>query len=119
MVLRASNLAMRAEAIRAGMGVGLLPCYIGDCDPLLDRVTDPVPELAADYWVIVHRDLRRAACVRAVIDWIHTLFDCHREALAGFGGKRPAQAADAKEPARVSPIELDDPRSRRSVAMRG
>jgi hypothetical protein len=33
--------------------------------------------------VIVHRDLRRAACVRAVGDWIRALFDEQRDALAG------------------------------------
>jgi hypothetical protein len=42
-----------------------------------------VTELGAEYWVIVHRDLRRAACVRAVIDWIHRLFDERRDELAG------------------------------------
>lgn len=85
-VLRASNLAMRAQAIRAGVGVGLLPCYAGDWDPLLERVSDPVPELAADYWVIVHRDLRRAACVRAVINWIRRLFEQHHATLCGDAG---------------------------------
>jgi DNA-binding transcriptional LysR family regulator len=82
-VLRASDLLMRIEAVRAGVGIGLLPCYSADADPSLERVSDPVPELAADYWVIVHRDLRRAACVRAVIEWIRQLFDRHRDALAG------------------------------------
>jgi hypothetical protein len=33
--------------------------------------------------VIVHRDLRRAACVRAVSEWIRSLFDEQRDALAG------------------------------------
>ena len=82
-VLRAADLLMRLEAIRAGVGIGLLPCYAADPDPRLERVTPPVPELAADYWVIVHRDLRRAACVRAVIDWIGRLFAQHRAPLAG------------------------------------
>jgi DNA-binding transcriptional LysR family regulator len=95
-VLRASHLAMRTEAIRAGVGIGLLPCYAGDVEPLLDRVTDPVAELAADYWVIVHRDLRRAACVRAVIDWIRGIFERHRAALAGTAA-RPAAPADSDE----------------------
>lgn len=81
--LRASNMAMQAAAIRAGAGRGLLPCFIGDPDPLLERLGTPVPEIAAEYWVIVHRDLRRAACVRAVIDWIRQLFAEQREALAG------------------------------------
>ena len=81
--LRASTLALRADAVRAGIGVGLLPCYLGDPDPLLERVTPPVTELGAEYWVIVHRDLRRAACVRAVMDWIRRVFDERRDELAG------------------------------------
>jgi len=81
--LRASTLPLRAAAVRAGIGVGLLPCYAGDADPLLERIIRPVAELGAEYWVIVHRDLRRAACVRAVIDWIRRLFDERREELAG------------------------------------
>ncbi|HUC72161.1 MAG TPA: LysR family transcriptional regulator [Stellaceae bacterium] len=101
-VLRGSNLTMRAEAIRAGVGVGLLPCYAGDSDPLLERVTDPVPELTADYWVIVHRDLRHAACVRAVIDWIRGLFERHRDALAGIGAAAPPRSAAAAIPDRQS-----------------
>ena len=58
-------------------------CYVADPDPLLQRVSQLVPELAADYWVIVHRDLRRAACVRAVIDWVQALFAREGDALAG------------------------------------
>ena len=53
-------------AIRAGAGRGILPCFIADEDPLLERVSPPVPETSAEYWLIVHRDLRRAACVRAI-----------------------------------------------------
>jgi DNA-binding transcriptional LysR family regulator len=82
--LRASNMAIQYAAIRAGAGRGVLPCYLADEDALLERLTAPVPEIAAEYWVIVHRDLRRAACVRAVIDWIHTLFDRHSGSLAGL-----------------------------------
>ena len=81
--LRCSNMPMQLAAIRAGAGRGLLPCFVGDADPLLERVTPPVPEIAAEYWVIVHRDLRRAACVRAIIDWIRQTFDEHRDALVG------------------------------------
>jgi DNA-binding transcriptional LysR family regulator len=85
--LRASNMPMQLAAIRAGAGRGVLPCVIGDAEPLLERVTAPVPEIAAEYWIIVHRDLRRAACVRAVIDWIHGLFDERQHELAGTAAR--------------------------------
>ena len=81
--LRASSMLMHLEAIRAGTGRGVLPCYVGDGHPLLERVTAPIPEIAAEYWIIVHRDLRRSACVRAVIDWIKALFAEQRDVLAG------------------------------------
>jgi DNA-binding transcriptional LysR family regulator len=81
--LRASSMLMHLEAIRAGTGRGPLPCYIGDAHPLLERLTPPIPELAAEYWVIVHRDLRRSACVRAVIDWVRQAFAEQRQLIAG------------------------------------
>ena len=81
--LRASSMLMHLEAIRAGTGRGVLPCYVGDGHPMLERVTAPIPEIAAEYWIIVHRDLRRAPCVRAVIDWVKGLFAEQRDVLAG------------------------------------
>jgi len=55
--LRASSMLMHLEAIRAGTGRGVLPCYVGDGHPLLERLTPPIPEIAAEYRIIVHRDL--------------------------------------------------------------
>jgi DNA-binding transcriptional LysR family regulator len=81
--LRASTGTMHLAAIRAGAGKGIQPCFIADADPLLERLTAPIREIAAEYWVIVHRDLRRAACVRAVMDWVRQLFHDHRDVLAG------------------------------------
>jgi len=82
-VCRASSMLMRVEAIRAGTGRGELPCYVGDGHSMLERLTPPIAELAAEYWIIVHRDLRRAPCVRATIDWMKALFDAQRDVLAG------------------------------------
>jgi DNA-binding transcriptional LysR family regulator len=83
-VLRGSSLRVHLEAVRNGVGIAVLPCYAADADPVLERVSPPVAELAFDYWVIVHRDLRRAACVRAVIDWVQALFAHESDALAGI-----------------------------------
>ncbi|HEY1797014.1 MAG TPA: LysR family transcriptional regulator [Stellaceae bacterium] len=81
--LRATTLLMQVEAIRAGTGRGVIPCYIGDGHPLLERLTPPIPELDATYWMIVHRDLRRAPCVRVVLDWMKALFAEQRDVIAG------------------------------------
>jgi DNA-binding transcriptional LysR family regulator len=81
--VRASSMLMRVEAIRAGTGRGELPCYVGDSHPLLERLTPSIAELDAEYWLIVHRDLRRSAVVRVVIDWMKAVFTEQRGVLAG------------------------------------
>lgn len=81
--LRAPSLLMHAEAIRAGTGRGVLPCYVGDAHPVLERLGAPIPELDATYWMVVHRDLRRASCVRAAIDWVRQAFAEQRDVIAG------------------------------------
>jgi hypothetical protein len=40
-------------------------CRVGDRHPLLERLTPPIPEIAAEYWIIVHRDRAAPlACAR-------------------------------------------------------
>ena len=78
--VRASRTALQLEAIRAGAGLGLLPCFVGDTDTTLMRVTPPITELEADYWLLVHPDLRAVPRVRRVIDWIRAVF---KETRAG------------------------------------
>jgi DNA-binding transcriptional LysR family regulator len=80
---RGSDMPMQLTAIRAGAGRGILPCFIADEDPLLERLAPPMPETSCDYWLIVHRDLRRAVCVRAIMDWIQSLIRSERDRLAG------------------------------------
>lgn len=64
-----TGLAMQA-AIRDGAGAGVLPCYLADDDPALERVGDPLPALSADLWLLVHPDMRRTARIRAVMDFL-------------------------------------------------
>lgn len=65
------------EAVAGGVGVAVLPCFLGDAVPGLVRLSAPVDALRADYWVVTHRDLSRNPSVRAVTVWIT---DCFRAA---------------------------------------
>ena len=56
-------------AVRAGMGIGVLPCWLADADGELVRVL-PEQTLVHELWLVVHHDLRRAARIRAVTDFI-------------------------------------------------
>lgn len=56
--------AMRALA-RAGVGLAVLPCCLGDTEPRLVRVLEPIDEIATPLWVLTHPDIRKAARIRA------------------------------------------------------
>jgi DNA-binding transcriptional LysR family regulator len=57
-------------AVRAGVGVAGLPCFLGDKDRDLIRVGEHVSPFARDIWLLVHRDLRKTPAVRAVMDFV-------------------------------------------------
>ena len=86
--VRASRVALQLEAIRAGAGLGILPCFLGDADPSLERLTPPIDELAADYWLLFHPDLRGVPRVRRAADWAVALFKAERATLRGRGPRR-------------------------------
>jgi DNA-binding transcriptional LysR family regulator len=75
-----------AEAVEAGIGVGHLPCFVGDLRPSLVRLAPPEPRLAADLWLLTHPDLRHAARVRVFLDFLATEIATSRRLLAGEVG---------------------------------
>ncbi|MGE3292676.1 MAG: hypothetical protein AB7I59_03760 [Geminicoccaceae bacterium] len=64
----------------------LLPCFLGDADPELERLVPPPPELAEDIHLLVHRDLRGLPRVRAVAPGLTRLLHERDARLAGLGG---------------------------------
>ena len=81
--VRGNNWLVLHEAARAGAGLAILPCYLGDPDPALKRVGGVVPEVFADQWLLVHRDLRALPRVRAVMDAVIELFQREKALLEG------------------------------------
>ena len=65
-----SDIHSHHAAVRAGAGVGGLPCFLGDADETLLRVADEEPSFARDIWLVVHRDLKSTGPVRAAMDFL-------------------------------------------------
>jgi DNA-binding transcriptional LysR family regulator len=72
-VYRANSLFALREAARHGVGLAVLPCYLGDPDPQLMRVGAPVPELQSELWLLTHPQLRRTARVSAFVNTLARL----------------------------------------------
>lgn len=66
--LRSNNVLILREAAAAGLGLAVLPRWVGDSDARLARALDlPVRR---DLWLVVHPELRAVARVRAVAEFV-------------------------------------------------
>ncbi|MCG8542631.1 MAG: LysR family transcriptional regulator [Alphaproteobacteria bacterium] len=70
-------------AVVDGHGLALLPCYLGDPDRRLVRLSETISDLATDLWLLTHPDLRKTARVRALLDFLASALKQQRGLLAG------------------------------------
>lgn len=75
-VLYSSDLENQTAAARVGIGLALLPHFIGDPEPGLRRCTIASNAVRRDVWLVVHRDMRAAPNVRAVMEFLD---DCLKD----------------------------------------
>ena len=81
--LRINSVVGIHAAVANGHGLAVLPCYLADGDPGLVRVTETIPELAVDLWLLTHPDLRKTARVRVLMDFLATAIGALRGRFAG------------------------------------
>lgn len=63
---RINNFHAISNACADGLGLALLPCFLGDGHPRLARVLPPVAELSTVLCVLTHPDLRNTVRIKAV-----------------------------------------------------
>jgi DNA-binding transcriptional LysR family regulator len=82
-VLRASNSLALLEAVELGLGIGSLPCCIGDASRDLRRVFPDASLELDDLWLVVHADVQRTGRVRAFIEALDARLAAVADRLAG------------------------------------
>ena len=68
-VYKVNSLLGLAEAVVGGIGLALLPCFIGDSTPGLARLCPPIADIEGELWLLAHPDLRNTARVRTFLDF--------------------------------------------------
>jgi DNA-binding transcriptional LysR family regulator len=67
----ADSLVAMADAVRHGMGAGMLLCLLAGADPDLVRLAPVDEAMDTDLWVLTHPDLRHSARVRVLGDFLY------------------------------------------------
>ncbi len=68
--IRVNTVYGMLSAVRAGLGISVLPCYLGQGDSLLVRVGGEIPSMATGLWILTHPDLRRTERIRVFMDHV-------------------------------------------------
>ncbi len=80
---RSSSLMLQLAAIRGDMGIGILPCTLGDPDPELTRLPGIGPLELQDVWMFIHPDLRNLKRLHALLEFLQQTFRDNQERLLG------------------------------------
>ncbi|WP_422364980.1 LysR family transcriptional regulator [Pelagibius sp.] len=68
--LRCNSIIVQLAALRNGVGIMALPHYMAREDNRLVQLLPESFDVPIDLWLLSHRDLRRTARIRAVLDFI-------------------------------------------------
>ncbi len=77
-----------AVAAQTGQGVAVLPCFLGDERPGLLRLSAPIEDLQADYWIRINPELARNSTIRSASNWILGCFRMLETSTAPLRAKR-------------------------------
>lgn len=76
------------DLVRAGAGKAVLPCFVGDLDPGLDRCGGEFPELRHRQWIVMNAGDRHRPEIRTVADRMTKLLKSYTDLFAGKRASR-------------------------------
>jgi len=87
-------MASLVHAVKAGLGIGAVPCTIGDTDLDLVRCSECIEEARATSWIVTRRELKDTPRVRAFIDFMVPYLSAQIRVVEERGRQRLAAEAD-------------------------
>jgi len=84
-VYRTNSLINQLSAAKAGIGLAILPCYLGDGEPGIARaMREPIKALERELWIVTHADLKGTARIRAFLEVVGDGLMAQRKLFAGL-----------------------------------
>lgn len=82
-LFRTTSADAQIIAVRAGLGMTTLPCFVGDADPLLTRVPGTELRTHGTLWLLTQGETRKTKRVRLFTDFISERLSTYVSLLAG------------------------------------
>jgi DNA-binding transcriptional LysR family regulator len=79
--ISSSSIRAQQEMIARDVGIGVLPCFMGETAPGLVRVLPKDVAITGTFWLSARRDILQTARVRQVKNWIYETVSARRKIL--------------------------------------
>lgn len=89
---RCNSMAALVSAARSGVGLVALPMIVADGEQGLVLVYGPVRDLTTNFYLLIHRDLRRTPRIRALFDFLVENAPAIRALLRGEERRPPRRS---------------------------
>ena len=81
--LRSTSVIAQFQAARSGLGIALLPCFLGCREPGLVPVLPDVVDVTRDFWLVAPAERRELARIKALWDYLRRVTELNQDFLMG------------------------------------
>jgi DNA-binding transcriptional LysR family regulator len=81
---RTMDFEAQIAAVRQGIGITALPCFVGDADPLLERMPGTELHLYGPVWLLTQGETRKTKRVRLFTEFVSRRLAAYAPLLAGL-----------------------------------
>lgn len=86
---RSTSVVAQFHAVRSGLGIAVLPCFLGNTAPDLVPVLPAKVDITRTFWMVAPKERRELARVRALWDYLRKVALLNEGFLMGYS-KQPA-----------------------------
>jgi DNA-binding transcriptional LysR family regulator len=86
--LRTTDEEAQIVAVRRGLGMATLPCFVGDADPLLARAPGTNLHMHGTLWLLTHGETHKTKRVRLFTEFASRRLAAYAQLLAGLSYSR-------------------------------
>jgi len=88
---RVTDAEAQLAAVRLGLGMTTLPCFVGDADPRLVRIPLTPLHLYGTLWLLTQGETRKTKRVRLFTEFISRRLAAHSALLTGLSANEPLE----------------------------
>ncbi|WP_286261759.1 LysR family transcriptional regulator [Thalassotalea atypica] len=78
---QSTSIVSQFSAIKSGLGIGVLPCFLGDTDPELVKIFSNNVNIERSFWLVTHPEIKRLSRVDTVWQYLKLLVKEHQSRL--------------------------------------